>query len=173
MMENEIRAIVDDFRSLRERLRNLKARKLSKIEQTDTYFGMQNWQDKKFLLRIRTEDRGGHYLTYKGLTESPGVWREYEVRISEPLTLERILKACGFLKILTLVKIRESYKLADYEVNLDNIKGLGKFLEIQLISDKKEKHRLLELLEDLEIKQESVFHESYVSIALRRRNSTQ
>ena len=44
----------------------------------------------------------------------------------------------GFFILTKIIKKRESYKLRDFEINLDKIEGLGNFIEVELMSDNAE-----------------------------------
>jgi|SRR3989344_858070 len=60
---------------------------------------------------------------------------EYESKFENSEQLEIILKVLNFEKLVTVEKTRNVYKNGDFEIALDNVKGLGYFIEIESINN--------------------------------------
>lgn len=56
---------------------------------------------------------------------------EYETEVSRPEELRKILEFLDFKKVITIDKQREYWACGDFEVALDDIKGLGFFMEVE------------------------------------------
>lgn len=56
---------------------------------------------------------------------------EYETEIFQPDELRKILGFLDFKKVITVTKHREYWDCGDFEVALDNIEGLGLFVEVE------------------------------------------
>jgi predicted adenylyl cyclase CyaB len=88
-------------------------------------------------VRIRNQ-AGKHMLTSKTLTEFLGVWDEHETIIGSPEEVEKMLDLFGFVNAFNVIKTRERGYLEGFEVILDDVRELGKFIEIALESDEVE-----------------------------------
>jgi len=83
------------------------------------------------VLRIRRQ-AGKNLLTLKQGQELAKIERELE--ISDPETLEQIILMLGFKKIVQINKIRRKCKMGDLEICVDDVKGLGGFVEVEKIT---------------------------------------
>jgi len=90
-------------------------------------------RESNFILRIR-QTKKFCYLTYKSFT-GDGSWIEREIIINEPLITLEILEKIGQKKYLTINKRRQSVKYKTFEINLDDIEGLGDFIEIEVLAE--------------------------------------
>jgi adenylate cyclase class IV len=62
---------------------------------------------------------------------------EYQTEISNPKDMEEMILAWDFVQFVFAEKTREKAKVLDYTFCLDQIKDLGVFLEIELLSQEK------------------------------------
>lgn len=118
----------------------------------DLYFNspLRDFARTDEALRIRTKEEGVR-LTYKGpkLDEDTKSRQEVTVRVDDPEALEEILESLGFVRSGTVKKRRIKYALGAAVLCLDEVEGLGTFLEIELSGDedwsaqKKEALRLM------------------------------
>lgn len=86
-----------------------------------------------FLRVRRTKDK--NYFTFKRPQTGELDVIERETEISNPEQVEDILKFLGFEKAVNVNKKRMIAKRGDYEVSLDEVEGLGSFLEVEKIVD--------------------------------------
>ncbi|BBD71697.1 CYTH domain-containing protein [Sulfodiicoccus acidiphilus] len=131
--EIKIRILSPPLRLLRESLRAV-AVYIGAEEQLDYYFDNEHRQltssDRALRLRIsnaRTE------LTYKGPKENSLVKSRLEATtaVSDAKAIVTILESIGYRPILKVRKFRENYSYEGATVSLDEVEGLGEFLEIE------------------------------------------
>lgn len=115
------------------------------VEETDTYF---TDKDKEFVrtrtcLRIRRIDSKYMELTYKAKSsQDTERYGKKEVNIQIKLTdyedLVTVLSGLGYIKYVEFTKYRKVYSKKDnnveYNIMLDNIKGIGDFVEFEIIT---------------------------------------
>jgi adenylate cyclase class 2 len=84
-------------------------------------------------LRIRVKEGGAH-LTYKGpkLDSETKSRRELTVRVDDPEALEAILESVGFFRAAVVKKRRTKYALGEAVLCIDEVQGLGTFIEVEL-----------------------------------------
>jgi adenylate cyclase class 2 len=84
-------------------------------------------------LRIRVKEEGAR-LTYKGpkLDSETKSRRELTVRVDDPEALESILEAVGFSRAAVVKKRRTKYSLGEAVLAVDEVEGLGTFIDVEL-----------------------------------------
>jgi len=170
-MEIEVKVRLKNLESVKNRLIERGAVFKEPVVQEDMYFKPGNFDPKKvqgpgdFIVRIRKEERK-HRLTLKALTDILGAWREHETKIENPKEMENILKAANFTNVFTLNKTRVLGKLGEFEICMDDVKELGKFMEVGLISEEKEKprNRIVEFLKELGFEEKDIEKRGYGEI---------
>jgi adenylate cyclase, class 2 len=136
MMEYEVKIRVMDLGPVRARLAALGIRpEGGVVTERDLYFNSpaRDFGETDEALRIRSTD-GGTTLTYKGPKAGlAGIKAREEliapVASAEPLG--EILLRLGFRKTALVVKERETYRVRGTWVALDEVRGLGPFVEIE------------------------------------------
>ncbi|HWQ20602.1 MAG TPA: class IV adenylate cyclase, partial [Methanotrichaceae archaeon] len=102
----------------------------------DAYFNSprRDFKESDEALRIRVKDQGAR-LTYKGpkLDLQTKSRLELTVEIDDPVTMENILTALGFVKSGTVKKVRTKYALGQAVLALDEVEGLGSFIEVEIL----------------------------------------
>ena len=135
MMEYEVKIRVGGLEPLRARLAALGLRPASDLTERDLYF---NAPDRDFgttdeALRIRSTERGAS-LTYKGPRLGlAGVKarEEFIVSVDSGEAMGGILERLGFTCTAVVEKTRGTYRVEGTFVALDEVKGLGSFVEIE------------------------------------------
>ncbi|MCQ6253708.1 class IV adenylate cyclase [Methanocaldococcus sp.] len=174
MIEIEIKVKIDNKDEIIEKLKKLGFKFIKKKFQEDIYFNGSNRDFKKTdeALRIR-DDNGTFFITYKGpkLDNISKTREEIEVKIEDKEKMRLILKKLGFKEVPPIRKIREIYKRGDIIASIDNVEGLGIFLELEKsISDseitKKDEilNELLDLLKSLNISKDKIIRKSYLEL---------
>jgi adenylate cyclase, class 2 len=114
----------------------------------DIYFNSAHRDFRKTdeALRIRIKE-GGAWLTYKGpkldaVTKSR---EEVTVKLDDAVAMEKIFASLGFVHAADVKKHRDKYALGDVILALDEVEGLGAFLEVEAVGN-----------EDWETKREEV-----------------
>jgi adenylate cyclase class 2 len=138
--EIEAKFRVDAHEAVRERLRRLDATRLGRLLETNRIFDRPDGslRDHGCGLRIRAtlddETRECRaILTFKGPVVA-GAFKsreELEIQISDAETAARMLEALGYVLILIYEKRRESWRLGDCRVELDEPPHIGLFVEIE------------------------------------------
>ncbi len=80
-------------------------------------------------------------MTYKGpkIDEHSKTRKEIEVPLSDPDKHAEILESLGFVEVLTVSKVREKYYVEKgIIIALDEVEGLGKFIEIEAMTERNE-----------------------------------
>lgn len=105
---------------------------------TDIYFRspVRDFASSDEALRIRINDDGA-YLTYKGpkMDLKTKTRLELSVRVDDAATAEKLLESLGFSRFAVLRKRRAKYRLGDAIVALDDVDGLGRFVEAEIAVD--------------------------------------
>ena len=136
--ETEAKVVLGDCRLLgviEERLRGLGARFLEEKREVDTYYQhpCRDFASTDEALRVRVA--GGRVeLTYKGPKRVLGGAKtriEETVEVSDAGAVDRVLRLLGFRPVARVVKRRKYYVLGDVLVTLDEVEGLGCFLEAE------------------------------------------
>ncbi|MEN9649130.1 MAG: hypothetical protein RL094_97 [Candidatus Parcubacteria bacterium] len=130
------------------------------IEQDDMVFVNYDGDYLQFphganYLRIR-KTKDGAFFTLKRGSEMDSI--ERETSISNPEEMRDALLFMGYHEVVQVRKIRTKTKYKQYEVCLDDVEGLGKFIELEKISDEDSalvQQELLDLLKSwgVEIKE--------------------
>jgi predicted adenylyl cyclase CyaB len=137
--EIEIQVQVEHIKPLLGFLKK-NAELIGESSQIDRYFTPQhrNFLDKyptEEWLRLR--DAGGKFtITYKKWKydeNDQGLYAdEYETIVQDINQMENIFKSVDMKEVATVNKIsRQTWIYKDYEVVIDNIKGLGQFVELE------------------------------------------
>jgi len=136
--EIEAKLKVNSHEQVERRLTELGAEFIGELRQTDYHFDDAKGTLKKGdkALRIRRQvaaDRTQLLMTYKGPKEKSNFKkrREIEVEISDASSMEKLLAALGYRKVIAVEKTRRLWRLGECEVALDSLPLLGDFVEIE------------------------------------------
>lgn len=178
-MEVEIKAICPDFKKIIKKLKNKGAKYSKKVWQIDIYFNTPSHDLRKTneYLRIRHLKNGkkGMFAYHQNLKD--GVNKEFEVEISDYKTFIRILEKFGFKKLGIINKKRTVYLLNNFKISLDDVKNIGKFIEIESSCQKKKdinlcRDQCLAVLENLGISSNKLVNIWLADIATGKTKTT-
>jgi adenylate cyclase class 2 len=135
MMEYEVKIRVGSLQPLRARLASLGIRPVSNLTEQDFYFNSptRDFGTTDEALRIRITEEGAS-LTYKGPKIGlAGIKAREELiaSVDPGEAMEGILLRLGFTRTAEVGKTRETYRVEGTYVALDEVKGLGSFVEIE------------------------------------------
>lgn len=85
-------------------------------------------------LRLRTEnDRYSLNYKYWHYDEQGKSHHcdEYETHVEDIQQLKSILLALNFKSLVTVEKLRKSWRIGSYQISVDNVSGLGDFVEVE------------------------------------------
>lgn len=136
MLEVEIKARVPDLGAIRERLiAHAGGSPAPRVHERDIYYAAphRDFGETDEALRLRFS-KETWTLTYKG--EKLKSYRakareELNCRVESGALMEEILLRLGFSKVAEVEKWREYYLFRGATVSLDEVKGLGTFVEIE------------------------------------------
>ena len=134
-MEYEVKIRVGSLGPVRERLAALGIPAARGVTEEDQYFNSpaRDFGVSDEALRIRSAGEETT-LTYKGPKLGHGGVKAREeliVPVGSGEILEDLLGRLGFTRVSTVVKVRESYVVEGAYVALDEVEGLGPFVEIE------------------------------------------
>lgn len=175
-MEIELRAKVLNAQLLEEKLRQLPniIEKKSGERQVDTYFKHESEENEKMVIRIRKDYTSNKaLLTFKSKSkhEKDISWADFDTPIEDPDRLENLLISSGYVYFCLVDKVRQSFAYGEFEINIDNIRDLGLFIEIEKNGDEREveviRKEIIELLNQLSIKEGDIIQQGYVQLMLK------
>ncbi len=125
----EIKARVRDFDEIRRRAEELSDTPVEVIPQEDTFF---NTSKGRLKLRVLSPDKG--QLIYYTRPDQEGPKRsDYHISLtSDPENLKHVLElAYGIRGVVR--KTRYLYLVGQTRVHLDDVEGLGQFMELEVV----------------------------------------
>ncbi|NOZ76945.1 MAG: class IV adenylate cyclase [Euryarchaeota archaeon] len=171
MLEIEAKAEVDDLEAVREAVLRRGGAFLGREVQRDVYFAhpKRDFAETDEALRMR-EAGGRFFLTYKGpkLDRETKTREEFEVEVFDAGNAEEILHRLGFRRVLEVRKTRESYRLPGYRVMLDEVEGLGSFVELEKEAGDYSPQEMADLFKDLGIDPARMERRSYLELLLEK-----
>jgi adenylate cyclase class 2 len=136
MIEVEVKA--RSVPGIEEKIADLGGELIGVENHLDLYFSspFRDFAKTDEALRIRVKEEGVR-LTYKGpkLDIETKSRREMTVRVDDPEALESILEAIGFSRAAVVKKRRTKYALGEAVLCVDEVEGLGSFVEVELAGD--------------------------------------
>ncbi|MEE8402200.1 MAG: class IV adenylate cyclase [Candidatus Hydrothermarchaeaceae archaeon] len=171
MLEIEAKARVENKEELEQRILRAGGKYGRTETQRDIYFAhpSQDFAETDEALRIRAV--GDEYtLTYKGpkLDKLTKTREEIEIKLDDGAPMGDVLKRLGFTEVAPVTKTRSHYTLGDYLVALDDVDGLGHFIEIEKHADSYRPEELLEVLKGLGIAESQMERKSYLELLLEK-----
>ncbi|MBR3155963.1 MAG: class IV adenylate cyclase, partial [Methanobrevibacter sp.] len=127
--------------------------------QEDIYFAspIVDFAETDEALRVRTTNNG-IFITYKGpkLNDKAKTRKEVEMSIESAKKAKDIFTEIGFRPVRTVRKDRKYYQYENFEISLDDVKGLPPYMEIEIALEDGEDYslaqeRIFELFERLNI----------------------
>ena len=143
----------NDFSALKARLAELGFCEEKKKHQVDAYYlrAGQSDEDTHFkigdeagYLRLRHDVAASAFsfdLKLVNEQNRSGIFGEYECSLNDKKSFDNcdeILKLIGFRRACVVDKMREGWRRGEFEIALDAVEGLGKFVEIEIIADEAE-----------------------------------
>ena len=139
-MEIEAKMKVEDHAAVRERLHECGAEHIGEYLETNIFFDTPGRSllvaDQGLRLRQK-RDLATHgesfFLTFKGATQASELKlrEEVEIQVSSGRDAAELLRRLGFVQTLAFDKRRQSWKLDDCTIELDELPYLGTFVEIE------------------------------------------
>lgn len=140
MREVEVKYQVRDAEALLVALKERNIELNEPVTQDDQAYAPEGWSygDDKLgvsFVRLRTVD-GQHTFTLKRPAENALSCDEYETAVTDREQMHHAILAMGFRATVRIVKVRRTAALPDLELCVDEVAGLGTFLELErMVSD--------------------------------------
>ena len=142
MREIEVKIRVKDLESVAKRLEERGCKLSAPIRQHDTIYTLagsteefSNAQEGDIIPRIRRINDSVFEFNLKQQRSSEGDNIEYETEIKDPDAMHNILLVMGYIpQIEVKKKVRRKGKLGEYEICLDDVEGLGTFVELEKLT---------------------------------------
>lgn len=155
-----------------EKLQKIAEPIIEKFEH-DTYFNhpCKDFRETDEAVRIR-KDVEGITITYKG----PKV--DFETKSREEIKIKvdsfesafTFLRKLGFRPVREVKKVRKMYRLKDAIICVDNVEGIGKFVEIEIESGNVEdKEKIFDIAKLLGYSREDSITKSYLELILQEK----
>jgi len=156
-------------------LLRLGAKKISTQSMEDVYFAhpSRDFGKTDEALRLRKHDTGSE-LTYKGprmKTDNSKAREEVTLKTDNPLTAQRIVERLGFKEFLIVKKTRSSYVLDKLRVDVDNVDGLGEYVELEVLTESPERAASLLELARKELDLEKLEPRTYLEMIVEKQGS--
>ena len=157
--EIEIKLPISDRENVRAKLLDRGFEKEASIRECDMYYNSEYHDVKKRgeALRIRKSTdllsgRSQAQINFKGkkIDQVSMSRQEYETVVENPEYMEKILTALGFSPVAGVQKTRDYLKRDEMTACLDQVDGLGDFLELEVIAaDESSREEYLDRMEQL------------------------
>jgi adenylate cyclase class 2 len=151
-IEIEVKAAIRDTEKVRHALESLDCSFGEGIHQDDAVYvqatgSLETFLQNDVFLRVRVQGDGTVLLTAKKpIRKSPEelVKQEHEVVVSSADEARAILELMGYREGVRVRKIRRSAHHGAYEICLDEVEGLGTFIEIEQLGERDDARRIQE-----------------------------
>ena len=178
MTEVEVKAKVSSFAEIQSELTELGCVFSAPLTQKDRIYlpnGIEFPDKTKGTLFARIRNSNGRYIfTLKKQLDTEFENIEHELVIDSPEQANEILKLLDFHEVLNVSKKRIKCNYDGMEICLDDIEGLGSFVEVEKMTNEvdtsKIKKELFEFLETLGIKKENQVLKGYATLIYELNN---
>jgi len=147
-IESKFRSPGND--KIEKALAKIGAKKTAEETMEDVYFAHpgRDFGETDEALRLRKKSDGAE-LSYKGPrmnVERAKAREEINLRVDNALTAQRIVERLGFKEVCVVKKSRKSYTIDKLRIDVDDVEGLGEFVELEILTESPERsEELLEL----------------------------
>lgn len=182
MIEVEIKIPVSDRQCIDQKLLCCGFSKGELVYESDTYFNSDSFdlRSQDMALRVRscencTTGEKTSFLTYKGpkLDNRSMTRKELETGVEDGGIGILIIRALGFYSLPEVRKLRQYYHRDCITACLDQVDGLGDFLELEIILEEESGReaaleKLERILDDTGLDKKKMTRTSYLSMLCRK-----
>lgn len=181
-IEVEIKVKIQNRKQIMDSLKKIGFLENRCVVETDIYYTSthHNFAALGEALRIRTvkdpeSPKETSVITYKGakLDQVSMTRQELETEVGDGETVRKILEHIGFCPVSPVEKKRLYLNKDNMTACLDNVKGLGDYLELEILTDTEEKRtealkQIEDVLEALGYSMEDTTRTSYLSMLMKK-----
>lgn len=185
MHEVEVKAAVRDKEALIARLAERGCTFGPEITQDDTVYvrkigTLDTYLANDAFLRLRVENDGRTHFAFKKhttrATDPNSAPLELELAVDSREIMERILLFMGYQEALRIKKTRRKGTYENWEVCLDEVEGLGSFIELEELTNDPEtmtdiQDRMKDFLDELSLSGTSEIRDRYDILLLQQKYS--
>lgn len=144
---------------------------IEKLEE-DLYFNhpCRDFKESDEALRVR-KDKEGIKVTYKGakVDKETKSREEIKLKVDDYDKAIKLFEKLGFKAVREVVKLRKIYRIGDAIICYDEVKGLGKFVEIEIEIEGKAnfeiaKQKVFEIAKQLGFDSKDSIRKSYLEL---------
>jgi len=176
-LEIEVKAKVKDFEIIKDKLKELGCVLSLPIIQNDYIYNskttnIREGYDGSPILRIRKQGEKILFTLKKNRTNELDCI-EKEIEVSNDETLRDILLLMNYESNVEVHKKRIKTTYKDYEICLDEVEGLGTYIEVEKMSEEdgeKVQNELFEFLETLGVSKEDRVFKGYDTLIFLKNN---
>lgn len=168
-LEAKFRVKCEDLGDLRSRIQSLGFNLVEVVSEVDYYYNhpCRDFRVTDEAIRVRVVSNGRVELTYKG----PRVDGEFKLRDEyvvyvNSMTIAKILELLGFKQVVLVEKRREYYSKGSITISLDEVRGLGCFLELEVRNG--DVGLVKSLIEDLGLSMDYYEPKTYLELLIER-----
>lgn len=168
MMEVELKAPAP--RGVESRLVAAGAKKLSSKVQNDTLYDLPGEPLRRHGENLRIREEGRRLLvTFKGKSVSKKIKAKEEIELPVNGSMRVLLAGLGYSPTLFLRKFRAEYSLGKVTVCIDNVRGLGRWVEFEAFGEPAEcRKRIVKAASMLGIAESALAPLSYATMMRER-----
>ncbi len=173
-IENEVKYKIKNKELIKNRLAVLNFSFIKKMSQEDYYFSPPHKKfagTKKYYLRLRRKNKNAKFAYHVVMNNLQT--KEVETQIDDFNSFLKILKSLDFKIDCIVKKERSVYKNKNIEIDLDKIKNLGNFIEIEYIGKMNNgiQKKFQELIKVLQLKpQDKISGVGYPDLLSKKNN---
>lgn len=179
-VESKIKISKKDLPLLKKRVKEI-AKFLRKETKSDQYYSLEKAFYPRKAFRIRTTGKEDVVNFKKWLKK---YWKhgivvkeEYEFKIKNKEHYLALMEDLGFKKWISKTKISSTYQHKKHKklnIEINEVKGLGYFIEIEYLATHSEMHRAIDLIinvmKELRIKKDSINNTGYTKMLWKKRH---
>jgi adenylate cyclase class 2 len=176
MREIEVKAKLSNIQSAIEILTNRGVSLSEKLVQNDTIYAkelgnVETYLKNKHFLRLRTVNNTKTFFNLKMNGENSLTKIEYETEVSKREEIHNILVALGFQPSTITNKTRITGHYKEMEICIDEVEGLGAFIEVEIMTDEGNaeeiQNKMFDFLRTLGVEEKDRVFEGYDILLLR------
>lgn len=177
--EIEVKARVGDMEAITRKLVEFDCKIGEPVEQRDTIFvasdygAFEEFHPGKNLLRIR-ESKGKYLFTIKQPQVNELDAIEHETEILDPKEMREAILLMGLEERCRVNKVRRKANYNGWEICLDEVEGLGSFIEVEKIAEDEDaeviQEELFKFLETLGVKRSDRVTSGYDTLVYLKNN---